>query len=129
MAFCFDCWVKNGAQETAVPNEIKGILSRVDKEVKSEKEFPFNLLHYMRSNMARLERRFEGMFGEKLEDETKERLHSFILGGDDDNPEHRLLVSFTEVKKDRDRLQEDIKKLKKAIDDLDAMPTDSSFEA
>ena len=69
MAFCFDCWVKNGAQETAVPNEIKGILSRVDKEVKSEKEFPFNLLHYMRSNMARLERRFEGMFGEKLEAE------------------------------------------------------------
>ena len=129
MAFCFDCWVKNGAQETAVPNEIKGILSRVDKGVKSEKEFPFNLLHYMRSNMARLERRFEGMFGEKLEDETKERLHSFILGGDDDNPEHRLLVSFTEVKKDRDRLQEDIKKLKKAIDDLDTMPTDSSFEA
>lgn len=129
MAFCFDCWVKNGAQETAVPSEIKGILSRVDKETKSEKEFPFNLLLYMHSNMARLERRFIGMFGEKLEQDTKDRLHAFVLGEDDDNPEHRLLVSFTEVKKDRDRLQDDIKRLKKAIDDLDAMPTDSSFEA
>lgn len=129
MAFCFDCWVKSGIAETAVPSEIKGILSRVDKDVKPTGEFPFNLLTYMHSNMARLERRFIGMFGDKLEEDTRERLHSFVLGEDNDNPEHRLLVSFTEVKKDRNRLQDDIKKLKKAIDDLDALPKDSSFEA
>ena len=129
MAFCFDCWVKSGVVETSVPSEIKGILSRVDKDTKPVGEFPFNLLAYMHNNMARLERRFIGMFGDKLEEETKQRLHAFILGEDDDNPEHRLLVSFTEVKKDRDRLQDDIKKLKKAIDDLDELPKDSSFEA
>ena len=128
MAYCFDCWVKAGAAENAVPDEIKGILSRVDRDVKPAAEFPFNLIAYMHGNMARLERRFVLMFGEQLEEDTKERLHSFVLGEGNDNPEYRLLVSFTEVKKDRDRLQEDIKKLKKAIDDLDALPTDSSFE-
>lgn len=129
MAYCFDCWVKAGVAESAVPDEIKGILSRIDRDTKPVGEFPFNLISYMHSNMARLERRFVLMFGDQLEEDTKQRLHSFILGETDDNPEHRLLVSFTEMKKDRDRLQEDIKKLKKAIDDLDALPTDSSFEA
>lgn len=128
MAFCFDCWVKAG-NEPAVPDEIKGILSRVDRDVKPEREFPFNLLAYMRRNMERLQRRFIGLFGDRLEEDTKERLDAFVHGSDDENPEYRLLASFTEVKKDRDRLQEDIKKLKKAIADLDALPTDSSFEA
>ena len=129
MAFCFDCWVKSGVVESAVPDEIKGILSRVDRDIKPIGEFPFNLLRYMQGNMARLERRFLAMFGDKLEEDIKESLHAFVLGEGDETPEHRLLTSFTEVKKDRDRLQEDIKKLKKAIDDLDALPKDSSFEA
>ncbi len=129
MAFCFDCWVKSGIPETAVPKEIREILNRVDKEKKPAGEFPFSLLSYMHSNMARLERRFIAMFGDKIEAETKERLHSFVLSEDEETPEHRLLVAFTEVKKDRDRLQEDIKKLKKAIKELDELPKDSSFEA
>ena len=129
MAYCFDCWVKSGVSENAVPDEIKGILSRVDKSSKPVGEFPFNLLAYMHGNMARLERRFVLMFGSQLYEDTIQRLHSFVLGEDDDNPEHRLLVSFTEVKKDRDRLLEDIKRLKKAIDDLDKLPKDSSFDA
>ena len=129
MAYCFDCWVKSGAAETAVPYDIKGILSRIDKDTKSSKEFPFNLIAYMHSNMARLERRFVLMFGDRLEEDTKQRLHSFVLGEGEDDPEHRLLVPFAETKKDRDRLQDDIKKLKKAIDDLDALPKDASFEA
>ena len=129
MAYCFDSWVRSGIPETAVPDEIKGILSRVDKNAKSSGEFPFNLIAYMHGNMSRLERRFVSMFGNQLEEDTRQRLHSFVLGEVDDNPEHRLLVAFTEVKKDRDRLQEDIKKLKKAIDDLDKLPKDSSFEA
>lgn len=129
MAYCFDCWVKSGISETEVPSTIKGILGRVDKDAKPAHEFPFNLIAYMHSNMARLERRFTLMFGDQLEEDTKERLHSFVLGEGDDNPEHRLLVSFTEVKQDRDRLNDDIKKLKKAIDDLDALPKDASFEA
>ena len=129
MAFCFDCWVKSGIDDGAVPDTIKRILSHVDKDVKPVKEFPFNLLHYMHSNMSRLERRFVGMFGEKLEEDTKNSIHSFVIGEGDENPEHRLLTPFTEVKKDRDRLQDDIKKLKKAIEDLDALPKDSSFEA
>ncbi len=129
MAYCFDSWVRSGIPETSVPDEIKGILSRVDKNAKPSGEFPFNLIAYMHGNMSRLERRFVSMFGNQLEEDTRQRLHSFVLGEIDDNPEHRLLVAFTEVKKDRDRLQEDIKKLKKAIDDLDKLPKDSSFEA
>ena len=113
MAYCFDCWVKSGVAETSVPENIKGILSRVDKGTKYAGEFPFNLIAYMHSNMARLERRFVLMFGDQLEEDTKQRLHSFVLGEDDGNPEHRLLVPFTEVKKDRDRLLDDIKKLKR----------------
>ena len=128
MAFCFDCWAKAGS-ESVVPDKIEKILNRVDRDVKSEREFPFNLLAYMHRNMARLERRFVGMFADKLEEDTRERLHAFVFGEEDDTPEHRLLTSFTEVKKDRDRLKEDIKKLKKAIADLDGLPTDSSFEA
>ena len=128
MAFCFDCWAKEG-RDLVVPKEIKEILSRVDRDVKPEKEFPFNLLHWMDRNMGRLVRRFIGMFGDKLKAETQERIHTFATGKDGENPQHRLLAPFTEVKKDRDRLQDDIKKLKKAIADLDALPTDSSFEA
>ncbi|MBQ9007896.1 MAG: DEAD/DEAH box helicase [Clostridia bacterium] len=129
MAFCFDCWVKSGVPETAVPDEIKSILSRVDKETKPAGEFPFNVLTYMHSNLARLERRFTGMFGDRLEEETKQRIHAFVLGEEDDSPEHRLLVAFTEVKKDRDRLQEDIRRIDKAIKELEKLPKDSSFEA
>lgn len=129
MAFCFDCWVKSGVVETAVPDDIKGILSRVDKGTEPVGEFPYNLLAYMENNLTRLERRFIGLFGDKLDEETKQRLHEFISTEDGDNPENRLLASFKEVRQDRERLLDDIKKLKKAIDDLDRPPKDSSFEA
>ncbi len=129
MAYCFDCWVKSVIPENAVPDEIKGILSRVGRDQKNAGEFPFNLIRYIHSNISWLERRFVLMFSGRLDEDTKQRLHSFILGEDSDSPEIRLLSSFTEVKKDRDRLRDDIKKLKKAIEELNALPADSSFEA
>jgi Distinct helicase family with a unique C-terminal domain including a metal-binding cysteine cluster len=131
MAFCFDCWIKTGVPETAVPDEIKTILSRVGragKDAKSGDGFPYSLLSYMHGNLARLERRFVSMFGERITEDTRQRLHSFVLGEEDENPEHRLLAPFATAYAERSRLQDDIKKLKKTIADLDKLPKDSSFE-
>ncbi len=131
VAFCFDNWVKSGISDAAIPLRVKGILSKVNQKSEPVDAFPFNFLAYIKANLSRLSRMFEQMFDhDELSDESRQRIRDFAKGAGEDKESlrNKVLRAFKELYDQRESLRKDIKKLKKAIDDLEQKPKDASFE-
>lgn len=131
VAFCFDNWVKSGIPESAIPQRVKGILSKINQPSEPIDAFPFNFLAYIKANLSRLSRMFEQMFDrDELSDDSRQRIREFAkgTGGDKESLRNKILRAFKELYDQRESLKKDIKKLKKAIDDLEQKPKDASFE-
>ena len=131
VAFCFDNWVKSGITEAAIPQRVKAILSKIKQPNEPIDAFPFNFLAYIKSNLSRLIRMFEQMFDrDELSDDSRQRIRDFAKGTGDDKESlrHKILRAFTELFDQRESLKKDIKKLKKAIDELELKPKDASFD-
>lgn len=131
VAFCFDNWVKSGLSDAAIPLHVKGILSKINQKNEPVDAFPFNFLAYIRANLSRLSRMFEQMFDhDELSTDSRRRISDFAkgTGEDQESLRNRILRVFKELYDQRESLRKDIKKLKKAIDDLEQKPKDASFE-
>jgi len=131
VAFCFDNWVKSGLPESAIPQRVKGILSKINQPNEPVDAFPFNFLAYIKANLSRLSRMFEQMFDrDELSDDSRQRIREFAkgTGGDKESLRNKILRAFKELFDQRESLRKDIKKLKKAIDDLQDKPKDASFD-
>lgn len=131
VAFCFDNWVKSGISEAAIPSRVKGILNKINLQNEPIDAFPFNFLAYIRANLSRLSRMFEQMFDrDELSEDSRRRISDFAKGSGEDQESlrNRILRAFKELYDQRESLRKDIKKLKKAIDDLEQKPKDASFD-
>lgn len=131
VAFCFDNWVKSGIPESAIPQRVKGILSKINQPNEPVDAFPFNFLAYIKANLSRLSRMFEQMFDrDELSDDSRQRIRDFAKGTGEDKESlrNKILRAFKELYDQRESLKKDIKKLKKVIDDLEQKPKDASFE-
>lgn len=74
---------------------------------------------------------FEQMFDrEELSDDSRQRIRDFAkgTGADKESLRNRILRVFMELYDQRESMKKDIKKLKKAIDELEQKPKDASFE-
>lgn len=131
VAFCMDNWIKSGIPETAIPQKVNGVLSKIKLDNEPVDAFPFNLLAYIKANLSRLSRMFEQMFEkDELSEDSRQRIRDFAKGTGDDKESlrNRILHAFTELHNQRESLRKDIKKLKKAIDDLAEKPKDASYD-
>ena len=131
VAFCFDNWVKSKDVEQMIPTKVKNILSKINQTNEPIDAFPFNFLAYIKSNLSRLDRMFEQLFDkEELSDDSRQRIRDFAKGTGDDKESlrYKILYAFKELYAQRESLRKDIKKLKKAIDDLAQKPKDASFD-
>lgn len=131
VAFCFDNWVKTRIPDSAIPLCVKGILSKINQRNEPVDAFPFNFLAYIKANLSQLVRMFEQMFDrDDLSEESRRRIRDFAKGSGDDKESMRnkILHAFRELYDQRESLRKDIKKLKKAIDELGKKPKDASFD-
>lgn len=128
VAYCFDCWVKGGIADAAIPKSLGQCLSIL--KTKPADRFPFNFLHYIRNNLSWLNRSFMMLFDDQLAADTREQMRIFSCGqGVLDSPlDCRIVDAFEAVSKQREVLRKDIVRLGKRIRELEGKPKDSSFE-
>lgn len=129
VAYCFDCWVKSGITDTAIPKTIKSILAIIKKDPAPQDAFPFNFLKYIRSHLSSLNKTFVQMFPGELTPDSIERISTFSKGSglEQDSLDGKIISTFVQLWEERESLRKDIKKLKAAIDALNDKPEDSSF--
>ena len=129
VAFCFDCWVRSGISEAAIPGTLKAILSVIKKDPAPQDAFPYNFLKYVRAHLTQLNNTFVQMFPGELTPDSIARIQAFSKGtSGDESLDGRVISTFSRLWEERESLRKDIDKLKKAINALKAMPKDSSFD-
>ena len=133
-AFCLDCWVAGGVDETAVPRTIRPVLNNV--ETQNSQGFPYPLFDFIAANgddlLARFFRAFESRSGPAhgLDDSSREYLERFVHGRDaEESLRLRILNRLTEVAKDRQSLRNDIDTLSRRVRALRRGPSDEASEA
>ena len=131
VAYCFDCWVKSGIQDIAIPYRVKGVLSKIKQNPPPGDVFPFSFLGFITQNLSRLNRTFIQMFAGQLSEDSKKRIWRFSKGEGlaNDSLSGRIIGAFNELHEQREVFRRDIKKLTKAIDELSKRPIDQSFDS
>lgn len=128
VAFCMDCWIKNGVSEQVIPRNVGVCLSKL---LNSPSDlFPFNFLNYVQNNLSILLEKFIRMFSVYLDTAAISELKLFVQGNNlAESPMHmKVYEAFEGLKKQRDVLLESIKQLKSLIKDLESKPQDSSYD-
>lgn len=129
VAFCFDCWVRSGIQEQAIPTNVKTVLGVIKKDPAPQDAFPFSFLKYVRSHLTQLNNTFVQMFPGELTPDSIARIQAFSKGTNGNaSIDGRIISTFCNLWEERESLRKDIEKLRKAIDALKAKPKDSSFD-
>ena len=133
VAFCMDSWVKKGVDESAIPERVGSIITKLD--TRPENMFPFNFLNYVQSTLSRQLNSFIQMFAGSwgTPDEAaviREELETFARGkGRENSPMYiRILDAFEDLKKQQDSLRTSINSLREMIRELEAKPKDSSYD-
>ena len=78
-AYVFDRWVETGVPEGALPSEMRTVLDAVEAGGK-HLGFPANVLSFFEQHRTALEDGFLGMFGEEVQEFTRERIRVFSRG-------------------------------------------------
>ena len=130
-AFCLDCWVAGGVDESAVPRTIRPVLDNVDKG--NAQGFPYPFFDFIAGNgqdlLSRFFRAFESRSGtgDDLDDESRHYLTHFLHGADsEDSLRLRILKRLTEVARDRQSLRNDVETLGRRIRALQRGPSDEA---
>lgn len=128
IAYCLDCWVKQGVPEGVIPKHIGTCLNRLDTQAIDS--FPYNFLHFIQGNLASLLRTFIQMFEPDLEESSIAELKRFVEGDNfDQSPIYiKILEAFTSLKEQREVVRNNIKQVKSLIKELESKPADSSYE-
>jgi DEAD/DEAH box helicase domain-containing protein len=128
-AFCFDCWVATGVDESAIPKNLRAVLDNVDQD--KLKQFPFNFLTFTREHTPELWENFLALFADEFSERTREHLREFIHGSgkDGEGLEMRLVRRLHELCKERHSIKSRIKSLKRFIDSQEAKPQDEATVA
>jgi len=130
-AFCLDCWVAGGVDESAVPRTIRAVLNNVERT--NTQGFPYPLLDFVAEHgddlLARFVRAFEARSGTSggIDDASRRYLGEFLHGADpEDSLRLRILKCLTEVVKERQSLRNNVDTLGRRIRAIESGPSDEA---
>ncbi|NOQ32104.1 MAG: DEAD/DEAH box helicase [Helicobacteraceae bacterium] len=115
LAFCIDNWVsKENIQRQDLPDKLNILLSSVDKSKKDK--FPYTLFRFIEKRNRELLKRFFNLYEDKLQESSKDKLESFVLGSDDSNSLVLLVLNRLElILQEQKSLSSQISTLKKIL--------------
>ncbi|MDR2409150.1 MAG: DEAD/DEAH box helicase, partial [Bacteroidales bacterium] len=132
-AYSMDYWVTHGSNNHKIsapaihPNIGKSIANLDKHDVKL---FPYNFLDFVKHNIVKLTNQFSQMFSGDLNSETIATLKEFAQG--DKNSESpmniKVLKAFQSCKNQIDSISNNIKEIKKLINNLRKQPKDTVTE-
>ena len=130
-AFCLDCWVAGGVDDSAVPRTIRAVLNNVERT--NTRGFPYPLLDFVAEHgddlLARFFRAFEARSGTSrgFDDASRRYLGEFLHGADpEDSLRLRILKCLTEAVKERQSLRNNVETLGRRIRALEREPSDEA---
>lgn len=128
VAYCLDCWVATGVDESAIPATMRPVLDTVEKA--DLNRFPYTLIDFIKQNAPELLEGFQGLFGAEFNERTRAYLRHALLGDSDDieSVEMRLVKRLHELVKERQRLRSRIDALKRHINRLHKQPQDQATQ-
>jgi DEAD/DEAH box helicase domain-containing protein len=115
LAFCIDNWVsKENIQRQDFPDKLNTVLSSIDKGKKDK--FPYTLFNFIEKNNQLLLESFFTLYENKLQENSKEKLESFVLGSDDTNSLVLVVLNRLELMlQEQKSLSSQISTLKKIL--------------
>nr|MBL0708394.1 DEAD/DEAH box helicase [Sulfurimonas sp.] len=79
LAYCIDNWVsKEHVHRQDLPDKLNIVLSSIDKSKKDK--FPYTLFRFIDKNTQTLLQNFFNLYEDKLQESSKDKLESFVLG-------------------------------------------------
>lgn len=125
-AYCMDCWVATGVDDSAIPAALRPVLDHVEKGALHR--FPYNFLEFVKRNSSTLLEGFVSLFQSELSERTRACLAYFLSGdtGDGENMEMRIVKRLHELVNERQSLKSRIDALKRHIDGLTKLPQDDT---
>lgn len=122
LAFCFDCWVATGIDDSAIPGQMRAVLDAVEAD--DTAAFPHNLLAFIEAREEVLLARFAALFPD-MQEEDRQHLRSMLAGRDNQGTlGWRLLNRLRELVASRRSLQQRVDALKKRMEKLEQQPVD-----
>lgn len=115
LAFCIDSWVtKKNIRHNELPTRLKFVLSSIKNKKKDK--FPYILFDFIENDKETLLNDFFGLYEEKLQENSKEKLRNFVEGNDDShNLIGRILNRLELIIQEEQSLSRQISTLRKKI--------------
>ncbi len=115
LAFCIDNWVtKDSVERQDLPDKLSIVLSSVDKSKKDK--FPYTLFRFIEKNNQELLKSFFNLYEDKLQENSKNKVESFVLGNDESNSLVLLVLNRLElILQEQKSLSSQISSLKKIL--------------
>jgi len=115
LAFCIDNWVsKEKIERQDFPDKLNIVLSSVDKSKKDK--FPYTLFRFIEKNNQALLQSFFNLYEDKLQESSKEKLESFVLGNDESDSLVLLVLNRLDlILQEQKSLSSQISTLKKIL--------------
>jgi len=113
--FCLDRWVESGIPAKAIPTNLRSVLDELDHE--ESEEFPRNFLAFVGERRESLVEAFLDLFGDRLGDDAQAHVRWFagVEGLEDGTLDYKLLGGLHALKKEREGLQKNIRRLRNRI--------------
>jgi DEAD/DEAH box helicase domain-containing protein len=114
-AFCLDSWVESGIDQGAMPDQLRQVLTNLDKQ--NNEKFPYNFIRFIENHQTKLFDRFLNMFEGILSEETRNYLSVFISGNEDQQGSlpYKILEGLHLQKRERDSLKKKVNTLTSKI--------------
>jgi len=128
-AYCFDCWIRAGIPEEAIPPKLGTVLNLLPQN--KPDQFPGNLIRFVTARQTELFDGFVQMFGRELSPESITHLEQFVYGGSQESPDlaSKILERLHELQKDRKALKAKVDQLYREISKIKANPArDRNYE-
>jgi DEAD/DEAH box helicase domain-containing protein len=115
LAFCIDNWVtKDSVERQDLPDKLNIVLSSVDKSKKDK--FPYTLFRFIEKNSQKLLKSFFDLYEDKLQESSKAKVESFVLGNDESNSLVLLVLNRLDlILQEQKSLSSQISSLKKIL--------------
>ncbi len=120
-AFCFDRWVEVGITASMLPNQIRFVLSNLEKV--DVQKFPHNILHFIETTQSELFARFLDLFPD-LSPESRDHLRKFVQGDSkfQGSLAYRIMEGLHSLNKERESLRRKVRTIGERIHQKEASP-------
>jgi DEAD/DEAH box helicase domain-containing protein len=129
-AFCFDRWVETGIKESAIPPQLRHVLSNLEPE--NPDKFPHSFLRFIDTHMTELFDDFIGLFQGALTEDSTAHIEAFVMGGpgSEGTLAYRVVEGLHYQRRERESFKKKVNTLKGKIRLKEASKVrDRNFEA